>query len=255
MEGLDLFSQHQWQPFSFLGFIDPFFNLDASTLISTWIMMALLFLCIIILRFLMIRNHKVVHFLVTSFVRYFEEITIQTLGEFSPTHFHFITSIFMFLAFANCIAIIPYIQEPSANLNTTLSLGLISFLYIQVYAIKRHGLWLYIKEYFSPFFLMFPLHVMGKLATIISMSFRLFGNIFGGATIMHIWMSLIKSSIILEGAGLLLGLNITITLFFGVFEGLLQAFVFSMLTLTYLSIALQHEEPESEDHHTHKEVA
>ena len=90
---------------------------------------------------------------------------------------------------------------------------------------------------------MLPLNLVGKLASIVSISFRLFGNIFGGSIISQIYFGSIKGSLLLETIGILSGVNIAITLFFTLFEGFLQAFVFAMLTLTYLSIGLQ-----SDDH-------
>ena len=132
-------------------------------------------------------------------------------------------------------------EEPTTDVNTTLALGLVSFFYTQSAAIKAEGLWSYIKGYFSPFFLMMPLNVVGKLATIISISFRLFGNIFGGSIITGIWFNAIQGNFLLEIIGLATGINLIIVIFFGLFEGFLQAFVFGMLSLTYLSIALQGE--------------
>ena len=132
-------------------------------------------------------------------------------------------------------------DEPTKDLNTTLALGIISFLYIQIYTVKAHGFKEYLKEYLTPFFLMLPLNIIGKLATIVSISFRLFGNIFGGSIISHIYLHAIQGSLLLETLGLTLGINLAILIFFGLFEGFLQAFVFAMLSLTYLSIALQGE--------------
>ena len=88
---------------------------------------------------------------------------------------------------------------------------------------------------------MLPLNIVGKIATVVSLSFRLFGNIFGGFIIATIYLKLIEGSILAETIGMFSGVALVITLFFGLFEGFLQAFVFSMLTLTYLSIALQGE--------------
>ena len=139
-------------------------------------------------------------------------------------------------------------EEPTASINTTLALAIIGFFYIQIHAIKHHGIKEYAKEYFQPFFLMLPLHIVGKLSNIVSMSFRLFGNIFGGATISKIYLSLIKSSIVYEVLGILSGINFIFPLFFGLLEGLLQAFVFTMLTLSYLSIALNSETDTHEAH-------
>ncbi len=132
-------------------------------------------------------------------------------------------------------------EEPTKDINTTLALGLISFFYIQTVAIYKQGILAYIKEYFSPFVFMFPLNIVGKLASIVSISFRLFGNIFGGSIIPKIYFGLIQGSLIGETIGLVLGLNFSLVLFFTLFEGSLQAFVFTMLTLTYLSIAIHGE--------------
>jgi len=137
---------------------------------------------------------------------------------------------------------IPWLKEPTTDLNTTIALGLISFFYTQAVSIKTRGLFQYIKGYFSPFFLMLPLNIIGKLASIVSLSFRLFGNIFGGAIITDLHFGLLEKSVVFQVLGIASGFNLVLKLFFGLFEGCLQAFVFTMLTLTYLSIALQTDE-------------
>ncbi|MGA9530534.1 MAG: FoF1 ATP synthase subunit a, partial [Candidatus Babeliales bacterium] len=153
-------------------------------------------------------------------------------------------SLFIFIFLANILSLVPFFDEPTKDLNTTLALGIVSFLYIQYHAIQQKGLWLYCKEYFEPFFVMLPLNIVGKFATIISISFRLFGNIFGGAIITQLYTTSLFGSLLLETFSLVMGVNIVITLFFGLFEGFLQASVFTMLTLTYLSLELQTEQQE-----------
>ena len=74
-----------------------------------------------------------------------------------------------------------------------------------------------------------------------SMSFRLFGNIFGGALITHIYFGALNKYWLLHLLCFVCGLNLLITGFFTVFEGTLQAFVFTMLTITNLGLALQGE--------------
>jgi len=93
---------------------------------------------------------------------------------------------------------------------------------------------------------MFPLHIMGKFSSLISISFRLFGNILGGMVISHIWFDFAANSVLLNIINFS-GIGLTINLFFGIFEGIIQAFVFAMLSLTYLSLALAHEEHDEED--------
>ena len=242
MNGIGLLNVKQWRPFSYFGLEHPFFSIDQDTVINTWIVLAALIFLIVIARFAMKRKSSMGRYVALSYVRSFIDLCSQSFGYFAFNHTAFIVSLFTFIILCNCIAIIPWVEEPTKELNTTLALGILSFLYIQVYAIKAHGFGGYIKEYFTPFFFMFPLHLIGKLSTVVSISFRLFGNIFGGATIIHIYNMVLQSSWLIEIAGILTGLNILMIGFFIIFEGFLQAFVFTMLAMTYLAIAIAHED-------------
>jgi len=240
MQETNFLQIHSWQPFARFT-THPFFTVNRETIIGTWVVLALLILIGGLVWLLLKKPNGIARYLAFSAAQGFIDLTTQTLGTFNAHHFYFCAALFLFIALCNCVTLLPWTEEPTADINTTLAMGLISFFYTQWYAIKAHGLGGYLKEYFTPIFIMFPLHVIGKLSSIISLSFRLFGNIFGGSVIARIYLSFIKGSVILETLGL--PLNILITLFFVLFEGLLQAFVFSMLSLTYLSIATAHEEP------------
>ena len=242
MKDVGLLTVKQWRPFSYIGLEHPFFSLDVETIINTWVVLAVIIILMVLARFSLRRKSSVGRFIALNYTRMFIDLCSQSFGFFAFNHTAFIISLFSFIIVANCISILPWVGEPTTQLNTTLALGIFSFLYIQVYAIKTHGPLGYIKEYFTPFFFMFPLHLIGKLSTVVSISFRLFGNIFGGSTIMHIYTMVLKSSWILEMAGIITGLNLLMTGFFILFEGFLQAFVFTMLAMTYLAIALTHEE-------------
>ncbi|MBN2711546.1 MAG: F0F1 ATP synthase subunit A [Planctomycetes bacterium] len=131
---------------------------------------------------------------------------------------------------------VPAFEEPTANLNVPLGLALLFVLFIgHGSEIRIHGLWGYIKSYFSPEGMigicMFPLNVVGKIAEIVSISFRLFGNIFGGVVIITVVSGLLSYILVPIG---LFG-------FFGVFVGTVQAFVFTMLALTYISMGAAEE--------------
>lgn len=223
------------------GSENSLFLLTKSTIINTWIVLAIIFAISFPIKWIMRRKNSIIRYMVISFIKSFVNLCNQSLPRFSLTHFSFITSLFIFILICNILSIIPTLDEPTVDLNTTLALGFISFFYAQIYAIKEHGVLNYIKEYFSPFFIMFPLHVVGKIASIISISFRLFGNIFGGAVIAGLFTSSIAGNLILELFNIFSATGLVITIFFTLFEGGLQAFVFSMLTLTYLSIAVQGE--------------
>ncbi len=230
-----------WTPLACYGITNPLAALSQEPLISTWIALLLLIITIAILRRSLHKKSGPVYWTAVSLVKSFMDLCTQTLGDFHYGHFCFITTLFVFIFYCNVLGLIPFVEEPTADLNTPLALGIIAFFYTNIYAIKAHGIKGYLKEFFQPFFLMFPLHVVGKLAGIISISFRLFGNIFGGAIISNIYFSAIGHSYILAPLGLLSGMNFIVSLFFGVFEAFIQAFIFAMLTLTHLSIQIQEE--------------
>lgn len=248
MEEINLLEEGVWQPLARFGLVHPFFSLNSSTLTNTWIILFGLAIILIYARYVLRKHGSIGQCLFTKFVDYFYELCEQGLGIRSFTHFSFITALFTFILACNAASIIPWLEEPTKDLNTTLAFGLVTFLYNQFYGIRMHGLIGYLKEYLTPFFIMLPLNIIGRLATVVSMSFRLFGNIFGGAIISSIYFSSIRGSIVLEVFGI--GPGLLITAFFGLFEGFLQAFVFSMLALTYLSIALYGEagETSAEEH-------
>ncbi len=239
MKSIDLFETKQWLiP---VGIDHPFLYVNISTVVYTWITLSILAILLLWGRSLLYKKNSLGRFITISFVQFFIDLVKQaSLTSFG--HIVFITTLFCFILACNIVSIIPGMEEPTTDLNTTLALGFAAFLYTQAASIRVKGLGGYLKDYISPFFLMLPLNVIGKVATIVSISFRLFGNIFGGSIISSIYFNAIRGNIFLELIGLATGLNIILTIFFVVFEGFLQAFVFAMLALTYLSIALQEEE-------------
>ena len=95
-------------------------------------------------------------------------------------------------------------------------------------AIRVKGIGAYLKSYNEPFFVMLPLNVIGEIAKGVSLSFRLFGNILGGSIIVIVISYLVKYTVIPVG----------LNLFFGLFVGTIQAFVFTMLAMTYIAVAI-----------------
>jgi F-type H+-transporting ATPase subunit a len=140
-----------------------------------------------------------------------------------------ICALFLFLVISNWLGIIPHLEEPTKDLNTPLSLGLMGFVIAHYAGIRSKGFKAYIKEYFEPMFFMMPLNVIGELAKIISISFRLFGNIMGGAIIILV-VSHLTYSVLMPPF---------LNAFFGLFVGTIQAFVFTMLTVVYISVQVK----------------
>ena len=145
--------------------------------------------------------------------------------ELSRKYAPLICALFMFLVISNWLGIIPNLSEPTKDLNTTLSLGLMGFCIAHYAGIRAKGIKTYIKGYFEPIFFMMPLNLIGELSKVVSISFRLFGNIMGGSIIIMV-VSYLTWSIILPPF---------LNMYFGLFVGMVQAFVFTMLTLVYIS--------------------
>ncbi len=249
--------EHEWKwyPLAPFGITHPAFALEASTIIATWVALAVIVALIILCRFLLRQKDSLGAYAVKACTKSFMNLIEQSAGMFVYRYFSFITSLFLFIITCNWVALIPYVEEPTKDLNTTLALGIVAFLYIQKEMIRVHGFGAYLKEYFLPFDIVFPLNViaglvmlplelLGKAASVISISFRLFGNIFGGAIIMAIFRQSISNSFIFSALGTFLGINLLLTGFFILFEGFLQAFVFSILTLTNMCMATAIEQSE-----------
>jgi F-type H+-transporting ATPase subunit a len=131
---------------------------------------------------------------------------------------------------------IPKFEEPTTDLTLPATLAIIFVVVLGHGAgLRFHGVLGYCKEYFSPGGIigigMFPLNVVGKLAELISLSFRIFGNIFGGAIIMSVVSGLLHYFVVPIG---MYG-------YFSVFAGSIQAFVFTLLATTYISMEAAEE--------------
>jgi F-type H+-transporting ATPase subunit a len=154
------------------------------------------------------------------------ELTEDAMGKkMAKTYAPMVCALFLFLVLCNWIGIVPHLEEPTKDLNTPLSLGLMGFAIAHYVGIKTKGFKAYIKEYFEPMFFMMPLNLIGELAKIVSISFRLFGNIMGGSIIILV-VSYLTYNVILPPF---------LNAFFGFFVGAIQAFVFTMLTIVYIS--------------------
>ena len=204
------------------------FNIES--ILMTWIV------CGLLIVFGLLTTHKKARIpeswqiLGELFVSQFFSLTEDALDkEMAKKYGPLICALFMFLVLSNWLGILPHLEEPTRDLNTPLSLGLMGFAISHYVAIKTKGFKAYIKEYFAPIFFMMPLNLIGELAKIVSISFRLFGNIMGGSIIILV-VSYLTFNIIFPPL---------LNAFFGLFVGAIQAFVFTMLTLVYISVQVK----------------
>ena len=124
---------------------------------------------------------------------------------------------------------IPGFMEPTRNLNVPLGLGVLAVAIVHITAFKVKGVWGHLKNYVNPVKNpLFLLDIIGELSKVVSISFRLFGNVLGGAIIILVVSSLVSYVVFPVG----------LNLFFGLFVGTIQAFVFTMLALTYIGVEI-----------------
>lgn len=160
-----------------------------------------------------------------------------------------IASLFVFLLLSNFMGFFPtdLFEEPTADINCTLALGVMAIAIAFWCGVRSKGVGGFIGEMMGPMWhqegargaaliagkasalFFFPLNVIGELAKVVSISFRLFGNIIGGSIIITVVSTLVFHLVLPVG----------LDLFFIFFVGAVQAFVFTMLTLTYIAVAIK----------------
>ena len=134
---------------------------------------------------------------------------------------------------------VPLMRAPNADLNTTLAMALIAVVVVQVAGVLAHGVGGYLKELTTPV-LLAPIHIIGEFSRIISLSARLFGNIFGGEVLLAVMYFLLGSVFAGIGVVVFLGLELLF--------GAIQALVFTFLTTVYISMAVAgHGDAEGHD--------
>ncbi|MFW5648637.1 MAG: F0F1 ATP synthase subunit A [Candidatus Alkaliphilus sp. MAG34] len=215
----------------------------SETILVTWIVMAVLIALAIAARIVLKRFEAVpsgAQNVIELVVEFINNLTMDTMGEHNRGFAPFIGTMFIFVLFLNIIGLFG-LKPPTSDVNTTLGFGVLTFLVIQVSAMHKKGVKGHVKGYFEPMPLLFPVNVIGDLATPISLGFRLFGNVIGGVII----------GFLLYGAlGALsskLGMSIPIFqaivpifahAYFDLFSGFLQSFIFVMLTMIFITNAV-----------------
>ncbi len=214
----------------------------SETLIVTWIIMVVL----VIVSIIVTRNfHKIPRGrqnAVEAIVDTINNLTIETMGEQNKKFAPYIGTLLVFILFANLIGLVG-LRPPTADLNTTLALGIITFILIHFFSIKSDGIKSYVKGYFEPLPFLFPINVLGDIATPISLSFRLFGNIVGGLIVMSLLYSALASFSAAIGLTsipvLQTAIPVAFHLYFDMFSGALQSFIFVMLTMAFITMSME----------------
>jgi len=203
-----------------------------DTVISTWVMMALIVWITLIVRRLKPTALEMVVDFLTDFI---SEIMRRPADPFLPL----LGSLAVFIGAANVIGLVPFLKSPTSDINVPIALSLVVFVAVHVYGVKLMGLWPYVKNLASPVFLL-PLEMISQVSRTISLSIRLFGNVFSAEIIIAIIFAMVPLIAPLPLQG------------FSIFTGLLQAYLFTALAAVYIASGLpakpeqaaQGEEPE-----------
>lgn len=161
-----------------------------------------------------------------------EDFMVSVTGEEGRWLFPLAATVFLYIFVSNVVGIVPGLFPPTANINTTLSCALVVVVFTHIIGLKYHGI-KYIKHFLGPVWwlapLIFIIEIIGHLARILSLTFRLFGNMMGHEIVLGILFAL---------AGLYLAPLPIMGL--GIFVAFVQAFVFFLLSIIYFSGAMEH---------------
>jgi len=200
--------------------------------IYTWVVMAILIIfgCLATRGISMIpsKGQNVFELIVTGI----EDFMVDITGEAGRWLFPIVATVFIYIATCNLIGLLPGFYPPTASLNTTASCALTVVIFTHIIGLKYHGI-KYIKHFLGPVWWMIPIilpiELIGHLARILSLSFRLFGNMMGHELVLGILFAL--------AGAFFAPLPIMVL---GIFVALVQAFVFFLLSIMYFTAALEH---------------
>ncbi|MGC9399790.1 MAG: F0F1 ATP synthase subunit A [Anaerolineae bacterium] len=199
-----------------------------STVVNTWVMLGL----IGVASFFIGRSSRVRPGPVQNMIEWLVEalnglirsnVGIEDTSVFLPVVF----TLAVFIGSANLLGLIPGIHSPTPDINTPLAMALIVFVSVPYFGIRTRGVWGYLKHYVDPIFLMLPIEIASELARTFSLTFRLFGNILGEEIIIAILFMIAPFVVPVP------------MMLFSIFTGLLQAYIFTLLTCVYIGGAVK----------------
>jgi F-type H+-transporting ATPase subunit a len=167
------------------------------------------------------------------------------VGTKGPSYLTLVGTIGAFILVANLIGLIPGFMAPTSSINVTLGCALTVWVYYHIQGFREQGILAYLKHFAvpsgAPAFIapiMLPIEIISHLSRVLSLSLRLFGNIFGEELVILILFSIVPFIVPLP------------MMFLGVITSSLQAFIFVMLTMIYLSgaVAVEHGHEEAPEH-------
>lgn len=218
-------------PFLFLQWLEEQLHMHVGNHVTyTWLVMIVL----IAVAFLAGRSVQMVPSGIQNFMETIvtgvENLIEETMGPKGKGYFPLLASFALFILLSNLVGLVPGFYPPTANLNTNAALALTVFAMTHVVGFKEHGIG-YIKHFMGPIPALAPLifiiEIIGHLARPLSLSLRLFGNMYGHEIVLMIFFALVP--FILPVPMMLMG----------VLVAFIQTFVFTLLAMIYIAGALE----------------
>jgi len=218
-------------PFLFLQWLEQNLNLHVGVhVMYSWFVILLL----VLVAFLATRRIEMVPKGVQNFmevlVGIIQNLIDETMGKAGRPYLPLIATFALFILVSNLIALVPGFMPPTANLNTNAALALTVFAMTHIVGIKEHG-FKYIKHFIGPIWwltpIMLPIEIIGHLARPLSLSLRLFGNMYGHEIVLMIFLALVP--FLLPVPMMLMGVLIAF----------IQTFVFTLLAMIYIAGSLE----------------
>ena len=228
------------EPFTWLGLIPGLHGIESHVLTAILIAALLVIGGVVAVAQMRAATNPVVPEGRLSFRGFFElvaekllQLCQSVMGEKeAQTYFPLIATLFVFIFVSNIIGLIPGFLPPTDNINTTLALGVFVFIFYNLQGLKAHGIG-YLKHFLGPVWYLAPLmlviEVVSHVFRPISLGLRLRGNIMGDHIVLHVFTDLTKVGLPIIFYGM------------GVFVSFIQAFVFCLLTMVYISLSTAHD--------------
>ena len=222
------------------------FHLFGQEIWITTSHVCILIVMAIILIFAIVANRKLAHAseipsgfqnVVELIVEKLDEMVSGTMGKWAPKFVNYISTIFIFILMSNISGLFG-LRPPTADYGTTLALGLITFFLIHINQFKHQSgkqIWRDMCSPLPPWLpIWFPINLISEIAVPISLSLRLFANVLSGTVMMVLVYGLLGKIAVIWPAAL--------HVYFDLFSGAIQTYVFCMLTMTYIAQACDAEE-------------
>jgi len=201
----------------------PFLNAIPDTVIYTWFVMAFIIGVAMAASKKMEMVPRGWQNIMEMAVDGLSKLVEGTLGPKSKKVIPLVITFFIFILCSNYSGIIPTFKPPTGDLNTPVALALVVFFTIHIVGMSERGIFGYWKHFLEPFPFMLPLNIIEEAAKPVSLSLRLFGNVMGEHVVVAVLFMLVPYFVPVPMQ------------MFGLFTGTIQAFVFTILTVAYLS--------------------